>query len=63
MVNAISRGDLHALDNFCDLAGPVAARIGQFVHLGRVHTYLAGHRSSRPRNQSDHGTQAGALSL
>ena len=40
VVNAISRGDLHALDNFCDLAGPVAARIGQFVHLGRVHLHI-----------------------
>jgi hypothetical protein len=31
----------YALDNFRDSSGVVAARIGQFVHTGRIHSHTA----------------------
>ena len=56
-----SRGDLHALDNFCDFTGHVAARIGQFLHVGWVYPHSAGYRRRGAADQLDHRTQGGAL--
>ena len=40
-LRSISKEGLYALDNFRDSSGVVAARIGQFVHTGRIHSHPA----------------------
>src|SRR5258708_17203593 len=57
-----SRGDLHALDNLCDSAGYVVARIGEFIHVMRVHPNSVGYCGPGAPDQPDHWTQTGALS-
>ena len=56
-----SRGDLHALDNFCDSTGHVVARIGQFLHVGWIHPHFVGYRRRSAGDQLDHRTEDGAL--
>lgn len=46
------------MDNFCDSAGFVVARIGEFVHLGRVHPHLASHSNRGASDQLDIRAQA-----
>ena len=38
------RRDRNALDHMCDSLNFVASRIGEWLHHGRRHSYLAGHR-------------------
>jgi hypothetical protein len=42
----------NALDNFRNPAGPVAVGIGEFVHLGRIHSHSSGARACSSSDQS-----------
>ena len=49
------------MDDFRDFTGAVVARVGEFVHVGWVHSYSFGNRGGRARDQFDHRTPASAL--
>ena len=41
----ITKGGCYALDDCCDTDNSVAARVGQQLHNGRVHSCIAGYRN------------------
>jgi hypothetical protein len=50
--------DSHALDDFCNSAGLVVVRTGQFLHIGWLHSHSAGDSDRRVGRELAHG-QAG----
>jgi hypothetical protein len=46
-----TQGNHYALDNICHTAGALAARFGQFLHPGRIHSHSARARDCNPDHQ------------
>ena len=51
------KGVEHALDYMCDSFNFVASGVGEWLHVGRGHSYPAGHRPHRDSGPSPSGTK------
>ena len=51
------KGVEHALDHMCDSFNFVASGVGEWLHVGRGHSYPAGHRHRRGTSPGDSGTK------
>ena len=47
----------NALDNLCSSAGDVAARNGEFIHVGRLHPHSVGTGSGNGPDPNHSGTK------
>ena len=55
---AIAEGGTNALDHFCDFTDPMDCGVGERLHDGRSHSYLARHRYHRARGPACSGTKS-----